>query len=262
MKHRWLIAALLAANVVLVGCPKKDDAGTTDPTGKPVAGKPASNPTSSNMSAKETIAAFGKAVENGDAAGAKALTVSDPTSDKMLDALIPVSGAMKKLNDAAVEKFGEAGKSLAGNNSDSFDLAKSMKDLEVKETGDTAEAVNTKKPKDKPLKMKKVDGKWKIDFASVMGGENAAQMEQALPMIKGMATAANEGADEIKAGKYKTVDEAKQALGTKLLGAMMQNAPKGSNGGAGAPGGTPPGPGGAGAPGPGGMTPPGPGGKP
>ena len=77
---------------------------------------------------------------------------------------------------------------------------------------------NDKSP---PMKLKKVDGNWKVDLSS-LPKENMDQMMKVIPSI---SKAFTELATEITAGKYKTAMEAKDAMGQKMLAAMMSANP-------------------------------------
>jgi hypothetical protein len=164
---------------------------------------------------KGAAKSFAKALESGDAEAAKAASTGDP---KLVESLAKVGGGMKKLQDAAVAKFGEEGKSIAGGPGGKGDkmaeMSKRVEESTEKIDGDTA----TLTPKDggEALKLKKVNGDWKLDVSQMGGG--MAQMGSA--MFDAMAKAAGETADEISAGKYKTVKEAQMAMGTKMVGAM------------------------------------------
>jgi hypothetical protein len=188
---------------------------------------------------KGAAEAFFKALEAGDAAKAKSLASGDPKQMELLDNLVPLVGNFKKMEQAAVKKFGDEGKKLLSNGgSASFDIESQMKDAKVEETGDTATITPAKKEKEEgknsdPMKLKKVSGKWKIDMAAM---PNAEQMDnpQAKKMFGAMSDAAKAMTVDIEAGKFKTVADAQQGFQQKMLAAMMSAA---GEGGLGQPGG-------------------------
>jgi hypothetical protein len=171
---------------------------------------------------KGAARAFAKAMEDGDAAEAKrASTGGDP---QIIEAMAKMTGNMKKLHDASVAKFGDQGKSVAGgggNGPDFSEWSKKIDEANVKEEGDTATL--TQKDGGEPMKLKKVNGEWKVDTTPLTG--EMASMGTA--MIDSMSKAAAETADDIKAGKYKTAQEAQEALGSKMMGSSLGkvNAP-------------------------------------
>jgi hypothetical protein len=157
---------------------------------------------------------FATAMENGDVEAAKrATTGGDPA---IIESMVKLTGNMKKLRDAAISKFGDEGKTAFGaGHGESMDLSKSVDDADVKEDGDTATL--TPKGEARPLKMKKVSGDWKVDASELTG----AMGNMGSAMFDNMSKAAAETADDIKAGKYKTAQEAQQAFGSKMAGSSL-----------------------------------------
>ena len=171
---------------------------------------------------KGAAKAFATAMQNGDAAAAKrASTGGDP---QMIDSLAKLSGSMKKLHDASVAKFGDQGKNLTGGGGgpDFSDWSKKIDDATIKEDGDTATL--TLKDGGEPLKLKKINGEWKVDVAPLT--TEMASMGSA--MVDSMSKAADETAGEINSGKYKTPQEAQQSLSTKMMSSSLGklNAPE------------------------------------
>jgi hypothetical protein len=92
----------------------------------------------------------------------------------------------------------------------SGELSKRLDEAELKEEGDTATLTNKDRAQDS-LKLKKVDGQWRVDLSS--------QSQQA-PLIKSLGSLMGDVATEINDGKYKTVDEAQMAMNTKVMTAL------------------------------------------
>jgi hypothetical protein len=168
-------------------------------------------------SPKATAKTFASAMEAGDSAAArKCFDVKDEEQGKAIDAVVELGGASTKLAEAARKKFGDANKILQGDDSP-VGMAKELESAEEKITGDTA----TLTPKSgRKMSLKKIGGEWKVDFAAMIGNE---KMDKVVPMFKAMAKALTETADEIGAGKFKTADEAKEAMGKKMMSAMFGN---------------------------------------
>lgn len=169
-------------------------------------------------SPKSAARTFGQGMSQGDIEAVKASAIATAEQQKALEALSAVVSNFKKVEEAAIAKFGEtAGKTVASQQQMSIgeELEKIDSATETI-TGDTA--VLAAEGSQEPLHLRKVDGQWKVDFAAMPGTE---QVAQAIPMITAMAGAADELAAEITADKYKTADEAKNALGQKMMAAMM-----------------------------------------
>lgn len=172
---------------------------------------------------KGTAEAFFKALEAGDTDKAKTLASGDAKQMAMLDLLVPLVGNFKKMEQSAVKKWGEEGKKIlqgdGPGSSPAFDMDSELKNAKVEEKGDTATITPAKKEEGKdnePMKLKKVAGKWKIDMAAMPNAEGMDD-PNAQKVLKGMGDIAKTMAGEIDQGKYKTVVEAKEAFGQKML---------------------------------------------
>lgn len=170
-------------------------------------------------SPKSAALAFGTALVAGDNKAVREVSKGTDAEFKTVDALGTMVGAMKKLSDVAGEKFGKDNAISKG--AKDMDVKAELEKSEVKEEGDNATIVNKEKDDKNPMKLMKKDGKWFVDLSSLP----KQGMDQVVKMAPAMSKAAGEVAGEIKADKYKTAEEAQQALGTKMLAAMMQAAP-------------------------------------
>lgn len=162
-------------------------------------------------SPKAAAKTFATAMTTGDAETAK--KASTGVEPKVIESMAAAMGNMKKLHDAAVAKFGDEGKAFAGMGpAGDDDMVKKVEEATEEITGETA----TVKPKDgHAMKLKKVDGSWKVDLAEEMAGPAAAM---GTAMFDKLAAAAKTTTDEIAAGKYKNAAEAKMAMGKSMMG--------------------------------------------
>ena len=71
-----------------------------------------------------------------------------------------------------------------------------------------------------------VEGKWKLDMASIPA--EGMDDPKALKMFKGMAEVAQQTAKEVDQGKYASANDAKQAMGQKILQMMGIALPPGA----------------------------------
>jgi len=218
----WVIGSFaVSCHALLCGCGGSSSGGSTD--------------LSTPKAAVKTVA---DALRRGDAAALKNATINgDPA---FIDMMASMMSSTKTLTDAAVAKFGDAGKTISNSKMPDFD--KSLDNADVKEEGDTA-TVTPKDGNGEPVKLKKVDGQWKMDFAQAPHMPSKAEMDQMGPMFNSMVDANKTTAADINAGKYKSVEEARQGLSQKMMAAMMSNGPKATHDGAPV---VPPAPGGAG----------------
>jgi hypothetical protein len=201
-------------------------------------------------SPKGAASAFFKAMESGDAKAAKSMAVGSDKQLSMLDLLVPVVSSFKQLENSAVKKWGEeARKTLSQGQGSSMDFDKELKAATEKVEGDTATITSAKPEQQKePMKLKKVEGKWKVDMSSVPA--EGLDNPQTAQMMRVMSDAAKSTASEIDQGKYASAQDARQAMTQKILPAIMkmqqEQQGKAAPGGAAEPGAATPG---AGAPG-------------
>ncbi len=171
------------------------------------------------------VKVYGKAMREGDAATAKrAVTNVDP---KIIDALAASGASRQRAIDAAVAKFGDDGKTVAGGSALPYGEAfeKMLDEAEVKIDGDTATVTQkpndatTQKTKDAvPIVLKREGGDWKIDYSELT---RSGDLMRLVPVMNAISTVNDELADEIKSGKYATAAEATRARVLKMQQAIM-----------------------------------------
>lgn len=187
---------------------------------------------------KGAVSAFFKAMEKGDIPEAKSMATGSQKQLAILETLVPLMSGFKQLENAAVKKWGEEGKKVLaegqGGGGTSFNMDEELKNAKVDEKGDMATITPGEQSKsagkDKsPMKLKKIEGKWKIDLASLPS--EGLDDPNATRILKAMGDIAKATAAEVDAGKYATAEDAKKAMGEKMLPLLL--------GGLGQPGGAP-----------------------
>ena len=175
---------------------------------------------------KATALSFAKALEAGDGKAARQLVIGTDQELGVIDATIDFTAAVKKLREAAVKKYAEKADEATGSGL-TVDSSKALEDTEIKEEADTATLTNTKaQASQAPMRMKKIDGKWKVNLSETFSGaaalgQNSAQMQS---MLKDWTEAVSEVADEVEKGQYILPADAKQALDARLM-AKLKAAP-------------------------------------
>ena len=144
-------------------------------------------------------------------------TATGSDSDfNLIKSLGGVIQAMKRYETAAVKKFGEEGKLSKNENKD---IAAEVEATEEKIEGDSATLINKANPNDKhPLTLKKDGAIWKVDLSPLGKDPDAAKL---IPMSKAMVTALDGTTKDVDAGKYKTAQEAKDAMGAALFAVII-----------------------------------------
>jgi hypothetical protein len=148
-----------------------------------------------------------------------------PEQAPLVDALKSLLGSVQKLKKNVTTKFGDAGKAMfakqgAGASvTNSAEVRKALDQLQILSTGtDSVALAGPGSPQRFP--MKKIGGTWKFDLAQLQKDPKvAAMLPMAAMMLKPMGDAVSGIADDVAAGKYKSVDEVQTAL--KELGGNM-----------------------------------------
>jgi hypothetical protein len=193
---RAVIAGLLLVGSILCSTGRGDDASTP----------------------KGAMKVLMDAMHRADADAVKADSINgDP---QLIDLMCALTTATTKSRDAAVAKFGQAARDVFP---DTWaQAAKSIDDVQVQEDGDTATLTSSPNSPNSAVRLKKIDGVWKIDFASIPGMSNTAAMRSTFQKI---IDANNEVTDEINAGKYSSAQDASAAVNAKMMTAMRTAAP-------------------------------------
>ena len=164
-------------------------------------------------SPKEVALAFAKALSAGDKKGMRELCVGSEEHAKTAEVLSDLVVGMEKFKKACVARWGPGNALSKGMSGDMPDLVALVQGSEVKVEGERATVVNTGKPDAKdPLKLKLVEGKWKVDLDS-MGKDAAGEALKLQKIIKVLG----EMADEIAQGKFPTEEAAGAAFGGKMM---------------------------------------------
>lgn len=167
-------------------------------------------------SPKAAAMTFAKAVESNNAADIKAASVGAEAEQKNWLAMAGFMGAAANLKKAMTDKFGPEGAAVVPMETDA--LSKEVAKVEEKIDGDSAtlmKKVIEDEDDKKPLNLKKIDGKWKVDLDTF---PNKEQMAPVIAMFSKLTPAMESVAADVKAGKYATLLEAAMALQAKMQG--------------------------------------------
>ena len=156
-----------------------------------------------------------QASEKGDSAALrKLLHATNPTEEKLADAIAENSVAGASAYKAAVARFGEAEtrKTLEGV------VPMQPTDAEDEKTkwkieGDKATIVPTDKNKPAAsVALIKVDGAWKMGMSEIVGGRPAEEIDPMVTLLKKQADLMKEAARETGDGKYASASDLRLAV--------------------------------------------------
>jgi hypothetical protein len=177
---------------------------------------------------KQAATTFFKAMVAGDVAAAKAASVGDERSERWLEAVVENTTAMRGYHDAMKARFGEQ----AAGGSGLSDAAVGVKEGEVLEAvekgqekieGDSA-TITGAADKRKVVHLKRVNGAWKVDRGQLGGTES---VDRFVDRTRRTTKAYRDLAAEVREGKYKSLAEARQAFGERLVKAIEEMPPGG-----------------------------------
>jgi hypothetical protein len=142
----------------------------------------------------------------------RAVTIGADEDYKLFEPLVGMVGAAKQLEKAAREKFGKSGRLIA-RESPAVELEIHIQESDVTVNGDTAVLRHKGQEDSDPLPLKQTPEGWKVDLTAI---ENRQKMSAAAGGMRKMQEALAESATDIRAGKFKTAQEAEQALVTRM----------------------------------------------
>jgi hypothetical protein len=147
---------------------------------------------------------------NGDAGVADQILVDDDAQREFMAGPLRFSAALRALEAAAIEQWGDAGRQVGGYPDGS---AKAMEPkLETTEEDDRASASFGKSMMALPLR--RIDGRWRVDLADIARDRRARRASEASTAA---AKAADDVAAEIREGKFKSAEDAKAAFAERRL---------------------------------------------
>jgi len=203
----WLAASfatLLAGLLMAAGCNRAEPAAATP---------------------KQAASTFFKAMVAGDAAAAKAASVGDERSERLLEAMVENTAAMRAFHDAMKARFPDQGAG-AGLSAPAIGIKEdqvldAIDKGEEKIEGDEATILGAADHR-KVVHLKNVNGTWKVDRGRLGEGESA---DRFLDRTRRTAKAYRELAKEVRDGKHKSMAEARQAYGERLVKAIEEMPP-------------------------------------
>lgn len=164
---------------------------------------------------KKAAVEFARDLETGDMVAARAAAIGTADEFKLAETISSLVRAARDLRAAAIEKFGDAGKGIPPDGDELIDFSKHVESGTEKITGDSA-TVGQPDERD-PMKLKKAeDGTWRVDLSAIPEKEAIAKMMPKVQKVFSTATT------DIKAGKYKTADEAKDAISQQTFAVIAE----------------------------------------
>ena len=157
---------------------------------------------------KSAALEFVRAMEADSMPAFQAVTIGNEEDYKLFVPLVGMVGAAKQVEKAARQKFGRAGRAVV-RSSPAVELEVHVQESDVKVTGDSAVLRHKGQEDADPLTLKKTSEGWKVDLTAI---PNRQQMANAAVGMQKMQEALAQSASDIRSGKFKSAEEAEQAL--------------------------------------------------
>ena len=166
---------------------------------------------------KAVVIAFAAAINRGDAAAAKTLALPDEAHGQWIDSTVALAAGLKKLDAAAVARFGDAGRKVSQNGLGMTTALGALEQGQEKIEGDRA-VVNGAGMNGGTLGLRRGEhGKWLIELPVT-----DAQRARTRKLYDLLIEAAGQTAAEVSAGRHPSADAAKAAFEQRVLRARIR----------------------------------------
>jgi hypothetical protein len=169
---------------------------------------------------KEALRSVNLAQRDGDSAALRALFVAENEKEsRLLGAMADYAGSLADLRAAARQAYGAAGAVIVigDTKAESDKGLAAIEKAEVTIKGDTA-SVKYAGATDAPIRLVKVDGRWKLPISQLAEGQDANASEMVVKELAAQTRIARTMAQEINAGKYKEgANKAREVWRSRLL---------------------------------------------
>ncbi len=159
-------------------------------------------------SPKAAFKSYTQALAAGDTDALKNVCISTDKQFKMLAGMAAYSQVEKKFRDTLIKAFPETAKELPD---PAAETLKSIDTATVKIDGESATLITSQNVE--PVKLKRIDGNWKVDFTSMYNDESVSDI---ILFRTALSTVMADMTTEIEAGKYKTYADVKNTLEMKV----------------------------------------------
>jgi hypothetical protein len=168
----------------------------------------------------EVAMAFARAMDVGDAGAAKSWTLPGEGQTRLVEAMASMTRSQQRLLKVATRRFGDSAKILVGPFADP-ELVATVGRSKLSVEGETA--LIRERPGEIFLKLRRVEGRWRVDVEGLIEGQ---VRKENIPALEQCARICEEMADQVAAGKYATTREAWFAM-IRLIKASSRRAASG-----------------------------------
>jgi hypothetical protein len=143
----------------------------------------------------------------------KEILVDDPAQRELLSDVMGFPIALKRLERAAVARFGDADSNVTGYPP----IVERVIEPKITIRGETAVAEIPDATPPVPLNLRRIDGRWRIDTSSALRDPQLQALRQSSRQATEVAI---QVAEDVAAGKYRSPEEARAAFTQRRLAAV------------------------------------------
>jgi hypothetical protein len=168
----------------------------------------------------DAIRAFHVAVRDGEGAALRALIHAEsPEQSELADAYVRVVRAGKQLADAAQQRFGASGATIASGTGIQLEIDRLDRAI-VDVRDSTAKVTLLNQPA--PIELRLVDGQWKVRIDNYAGADPPPLHEQVI-LLNALAVVLQRAAMDVQDGVYATFSELETALTEQMHVVLAKN---------------------------------------
>lgn len=161
---------------------------------------------------------FVRAMEQDSLDAFRNVTIGQEEDYKLFEPLLNMVGAAKQMEQAAREKFGKAGTAVV-RMSPAVGMEVQVQESDVRVNGDTAIVFQKGQEESDPLTLRKTAVGWKVDLTAI---HNREKMAAAADSMRRMEKVLRESAEQIRAGQFRTAEEAQGAIVRRMQQAASE----------------------------------------
>lgn len=191
--------------------------------------QPATAPVDDASTPKGALKVYSNAIQTGDARTLRnCILTENPLEENAADTAVKLNVAMQHFIRAAYDRFGEAeaDKYQIGGNAIKAPLMpiRNIDKLNLKIDGDQAVLTIPDRVNSPELKLRKVNGVWKLYIGQLI--PQVAQAPAVIPVLNAMAKECEATAQDIRAGHFRTAEEAAAVMKIRILNAQRSATTK------------------------------------
>ena len=183
--------------------------------------------TADQTSPRGALKVLTKAMDEGDIATAEKVMISDSeTETTWAGAMLKLSTASVTTRRTSIQAFGEEGaKAIIGDAAAAATYAMTAIDRSTEEVDGDKATVRSNDGVEAPIELRKINGEWRVPVKVFVSDAPAEKLNETADKMSRQAAAIEAFCTEMAAGKFKTPEDAAQALQLAQVKAVFGEPP-------------------------------------